>query len=181
MIADMILFWMRVVPLTDNSSTVQFVMKINLGGSIPNRIQSMISRKQADFCNMIGAYCINHAAEIDKSWQKHESKIMAEIEKVKLAEEEAKQKAERKLRKKEAKQRALKQAEEERLRAEQAKTAAPKDNEFQNSDEDDMQGVTERNPSTARGLMMRQYDKERNSLAPLVSNEETAKKEPQDP
>lgn len=67
-IADMILFWMKVIPLTDTSSTVQFVMKLNLGGSIPNRIQSMISRKQADFCTMIGTYCEKNYAEIEKSW-----------------------------------------------------------------------------------------------------------------
>lgn len=44
-----------------------------------------------------------------------------------------------------------------------------------------MGGVTERNPGTARGLMMRQYDKDRLSIAPHVNNEDTAQKEPQAP
>jgi len=37
--ADMILFWVKVTPVSANRSRMQFVIKLNLGGSIPNKLR----------------------------------------------------------------------------------------------------------------------------------------------
>ena len=59
-------------PITATSSRINFAVKINLGGSLPQRIREMISSKQSGFIDMMAKYFESHKAEMDASFAKNE-------------------------------------------------------------------------------------------------------------
>ena len=70
--ADLTLFWVNVNPITATSSRINFAVKINLGGSLPQRIREMISSKQSGFIDMMAKYFESHKADMDASFAKNE-------------------------------------------------------------------------------------------------------------
>ena len=66
--ADMILFWLQCMPVNDKLSRVRFVIKLNLGGSIPGRLRQVISSKQVGILGMINDMMKSNPAEFEESF-----------------------------------------------------------------------------------------------------------------
>lgn len=77
--ADMAIFWLQLTPINENSSRIQFVIKINLGGSIPGRLRQVISSKQASFITLLADMCKDNPQEFDDSFNAAKERIDANM------------------------------------------------------------------------------------------------------
>lgn len=79
--ADFHLFWVNCIPMTSSLSKIQLVIHANLGGSLPGPMRAMIGKKQAGLIDSMVSYFAANSAEMDASFARSESKILANIEK----------------------------------------------------------------------------------------------------
>ena len=77
--ADMILFWVNCIPMTSTMSKVQFIMHLNLGGSLPGPLRAKIASKQAELIITLQTMFATNAADMTESFNQNESKILANI------------------------------------------------------------------------------------------------------
>ena len=102
----MILFWFNVTPVTEEKSRLRFVVQLNLGGSIPQRIREVISKKQAGFIDILATMIRDNPQEFEASYTQHIEAIDRNIQTQKQAVEDEARAAEEKLKRKEARKQA---------------------------------------------------------------------------